>query len=273
MIFRKMSPLNLLMFLMVLTSGASCDQVSQDKEIITIKIADYNVGAFAKNSDSSIEVIADLMKEIAADVVSVNEVDSCTVRTGKVNQLAEFAKKMGDWNHYFSKAMPYSGGAYGIGLVSRPELKIVRTDRLSLSQYDGLEPRTMALVEFEDFIVASCHIDYKTVAAQLGQIDQINAYMKKHYSATDKPIFLCGDFNCTPESEAIVEMLRTWKMISTKSYTYPSDQPKKCIDFVFMRNGGKVKVKKADVCRSLTSGDVKTASDHLPIYVELEIEK
>lgn len=58
-------------------------------------IVQYNVGAFSKYDSSSVEHIARAVKEMAADAVTFNEVDSCTTRTGVVDQMAAFARQMG----------------------------------------------------------------------------------------------------------------------------------------------------------------------------------
>ena len=54
----------------------------------------YNVGAFSKYDSSGVEAIADAIREIKADAVTLNELDSCTTRTGRVDQLAAFAREM-----------------------------------------------------------------------------------------------------------------------------------------------------------------------------------
>ena len=241
---------------------------------VALRLAHYNVGAFKKTPDSSVGVIADMMKEIGADVLSVNEVDSCAVRTGQVDQLAEFAEKMGDWGCHYTAAMPFQGGAYGVGITYDPKLNFVKKDRVGLPKLSGSEPRVLAVTEFEDFVFATCHLDYKNEETQLGQIAVINEYVGAVYGDSEKPFFLCGDFNCEPGSEPINEMLKSWEQISTCDLTYPAVDPVKCIDFIFVRPGAcEVKVKSAEVRTDFQEGDVKTASDHLPVVVEVEIHK
>ena len=56
----------------------------------------YNVGVFTKYiSDGSYQMIADMMTEGKADLVGISELDSCTVRTGRVFQLKKFAETDG----------------------------------------------------------------------------------------------------------------------------------------------------------------------------------
>ena len=239
---------------------------------VALRLAHYNVGAFKKTPDSSVGVIADMMKEIGADVVSVNEVDSCAVRTGQVDQLAEFAEKMGDWGSHYASAMPYRGGAYGIGVTFNPKFKVVRQEKVPLPKFDGAEPRALAVVEFEDFIFATCHLDYTTEASQLGQVAVINEYADSVYREAEKPFFLCGDFNCEPGSAPISLMQQTWSLISATDLTYPADNPRKCIDYIFVRPGkSQVKVRESKVYTGFATGDVKTASDHLPVFADVVI--
>lgn len=245
---------------------------SCNREPVALRLAHYNVGAFNKTDSSSTDVITAMMSEIGADVVSVNEVDSCTTRTDLVDQLADMSKKMGDWGCWYASAMPYRGGAYGVGISYDQKFKVIRTDKVALPKLTGAEPRALAVVEFEDFVFATCHLDYKTEDSQLGQITVINAYVDRNFGNGAKPVFLCGDFNCVPGSAPIDEMLKSWKMISPAQLTYPAVTPRKCIDYVFVREGrSKVDVVDAKVYTDFKTGDVETASDHLPLYVDVRI--
>lgn len=241
---------------------------------VALRLAHYNVGAFKKTAESSVGVIADMMREIGADVVSVNEVDSCAVRTGQVDQLAELAEKMGDWGCHYTAAMPFQGGAYGVGITYDPKLDLVKKNRVGLPKLSGTEPRVLAVTEFEDFVFATCHLDYKNEETQLGQIAVINEYVDSVYGGADKPFFLCGDFNCEPGSTPISEMQKTWTLISATDLTYPAVNSRKCIDFIFVRPGNaEVKVVGSKVYTDFTTGNVETASDHLPVIADVVIIK
>ena len=62
-------------FALILFGGMACHPK-------TYTLVQYNVGAFKKYDDSSIDAIARVVKELDADAVTFNEVDSCTRRTG-----------------------------------------------------------------------------------------------------------------------------------------------------------------------------------------------
>ena len=60
-----------------------------------------------------------MMREIGADAVCLNELDSCAVRTRGVFQLERVAGLMGGWDFCYGPAMPFQGGAYGEGVMTR----------------------------------------------------------------------------------------------------------------------------------------------------------
>ena len=140
---------------------------------------------------------------------------------------------------------------------------------VKLPQAGGVEPRALSVVEFEDFIFATTHLDLSS-GPQLEQVKAIDTFFNTTYGMTAKPIFITGDFNSETGSDTIKEMQKSWKLISTTAATFSSTNPKKCIDFIFMKsNGAEVKVDKTGVPRAFSSGTVSTASDHLPVFVDV----
>lgn len=238
----------------------------------TVTFVQYNVGVFNKYDASGFEAVANAVRELGADAVTLNEVDSCTTRTGVVDQLAVFAETMGDWNSHYASAMPYRGGAYGVGVASKPELAVVRTDKVALPKLDGHEFRAVAVVEYEDFVLCSTHLDL-TLESQLGQIAVLNHYMDSLYADGTKPVFLGGDFNAFPDSEPIALMKQSWELLTPEEYSFPSHAPDRCIDYIFVRpNGKKITVKSTSIPQTLTTSDLATASDHLPVALTVTIE-
>lgn len=241
-------------------------------EKVSLTIVQYNVGAFSKYEGSGIDAIVTAVKEMGADAVTFNEVDSCTTRTGVVDQLASYAQGMGEWNQYYAAAMPYKGGAYGVGVAAKPELEVVRTDKIALPMFDGREPRAVAVVEYKDFVLCSTHLDL-TLESQLGQVKVINEYMDSHYADCGKPVFIGGDFNCFPDSEPIALMKETWTLLTPVTNSFPSHAPDRCIDFIFARpNGKKINVEYTEIPETLQTANLATASDHLPVVLKVTIE-
>lgn len=261
-----MKPSRILSAVCIALCIAACQQPKK------YTIVQYNVGVFSKYDSSSVEHIARAVKEMAADAVTLNEIDSCTTRTGEVDQMAAFAQEMGGWSQHYAAAMPYKGGAYGVGIASKPELEVLRTDRVALPKLNGHEPRAVAVVEYKDFVLCSTHLDL-TPESQLGQIEVLNHYMDSVYADCSKAVFLGGDFNALPDSEPIALMKKTWELLTPLTYSFPSHAPNRCIDYIFVRpNGRKISVEAAEIPVSLQTADLPTASDHLPVVLTVTIE-
>ena len=240
----------------------------------TYRLGTYNIGNFNKTETNSTGMVADMMKEIGVQVLSMNELDYFNQRHN-VNQIANFASLMGGWKSFFAPAISYKGGQYGIGVASAPELTVLRTEALTLAKGDGSEQRACAVVEFEPFVFASTHLDHKSKDAQLEQAKTIEDWMEKNYGASEKPVFLCGDFNALPTSETIRFMEKNWTILSPLEPTYNAINPSKCIDYIMVYKNAAAKVKKLDakVMRTFASGNVEVASDHLPVFVDVELAR
>ena len=240
------------------------------KEGVT-RLVTYNVGIFNKYIKNDYQLIADMMKEIDADAICMNELDSCTTRTGGVYQLKHFASLMGDWDHIFGAAMPYSNGKYGEGVTTRK--KAVKKFQVALPKGIGAEPRVLAVIELDDFVFCTSHLDHVSNEAQLPQAELISKTMKEMYGTSGKPVFLGGDMNALPTSETIKLLQKDWTILTTTGFgTFPSDNPTKCIDYIMqLNNGVKCEVVGTQIMRWFKAGDVTKASDHLPVMLDVKL--
>lgn len=249
----------------------SADNGRPKKDGVT-RLVTYNVGVFNKYIKDDYKLIADMMNEIEADVVCMNELDSCTSRTGYVYQLQRAASLLGNWDYEFGRAMPYRGGSYGEGIATKK--KAVKKFSLGLPKGEGAEPRVLVVMELPEYVIATTHLDHISDNAQLPQVQLITKTLKEMYGNSDKPVFLAGDMNATPNSTTIKELNKDWTTLSvTTNGTYPSDSPKSCIDYIMqLNNGVACEVIGSEVMRSFKSGDVTQASDHLPVMVDVKIK-
>lgn len=237
------------------------------------RLVSYNVGIFNKFIQDDYELVADMMKEVEADVVCLNELDSCTTRTRNVFQAKRIAEAMGGWSYCFGPAIPYKGGKYGEGLMAQAQP--VKQYHIPLPQNVGAEARVLAVMEFEDYIVGSTHLDHVSAQARMEQAKVITEEMIKRYGDSDKRVFLGGDMNCTPDSEVIKEFKNNWTILTGTSgrenYTYSTTNPKSCIDYIMLlNNGADVNVIHRQVITALNAGDVTQASDHFPVLLEVK---
>ena len=237
----------------------------------------YNVGVFGKYSPDSKPMVAQVIRCLDADIVSLNELDSCN-RRHNLYQIEELAGMLGGWDFHFASAFPYAEGAYGNGVVSRSP--ILQTWSVALPKGEGAEPRSAAVVETERCIFASVHLDHKNKEAQLQQARVLNEWFSERFAGSRKPVFLCGDMNATPDAATIAELEKVWTRLSTTSPTHPSKDPRKCIDYIFsLKDARKVKalasgapyaVSKASGKKDAGAILIDSASDHLPVYVKVK---
>ncbi|MGM9741874.1 MAG: endonuclease/exonuclease/phosphatase family protein [Candidatus Cryptobacteroides sp.] len=237
----------------------------------SLRIVTYNVGVFHKADTNTVSMVADMMNELGAQVLSLNELDSCTVRTGHEYQLDSLARELGGWNYRYASSIDHDGGRYGIGVACEPGLEILDFDKIFLPREHLGEQRVLAVAEFKDFIFASTHLDFSNKEDQLQQAVTATSWLKEHYAECGKPVFLCGDMNAAPDSETMAEYRKDWTILSAQDFTIPSSRPDVCIDYIMLLNGtAKCKVLKTCVPVDFKSGDVTIASDHLPVMAVVE---
>lgn len=251
--------------------SASC---KNDGDVITL--VTYNVGAFHKAGFCTERPCEQILMELQPDAISLNELDSCNKRGGiYTDQLAQVAKNLGDWPYIFGSAIAYKGGSYGIGALSNPRYPVIDKWAAKLPKADGKEVRALAVIENEKFVFCSTHLDL-TDSSQFAQIAAIDSLIAARYSSYGKPVFLCGDMNAEPGSPTIQRLEQNWTMLSSTDFSFSTDDPRKCIDFIFAyKNAASVKVLKAKVCTKVKDKDVNIvlASDHFPSFVKVEIIK
>lgn len=232
-----------------------------------VRIVTYNIGSFSKYMDNSTVTVSNMLKEVQPDIVGLNEVD-CMNQRHMVDQANALAKCLGkEWNSYFGKAMDYKQGGYGNAVVC--PTKILDSYTVVLDKCDGGEQRSLAVVETDKMIFGAAHLDHKSQYAQTTQIGIISNWAKG--LKTDKPVFFAGDMNATPESASIALICEDWDLLSTTANTFNSQNPSKCIDYVFhLKSSAPVTKVGSKVMTQFKKGDAGLASDHLPVYVDVK---
>lgn len=237
-----------------------------------LRVVAYNVGVFSKYSDDSTQDIANMMHELGADAMALCELDSCN-RRHPTFQLQDFSQKLAsgpadEWSYRFGSAMQWNGGAYGTGLVTHAP--IMNSFEIKLPKGEGYEPRVCVVAETASYVIAAVHLDHSSEDVRMTQTDLITDELKARYKESRKPVFLCGDLNATPDSRTLRRLSEDWTVLSDPAPTYPSDNPRQCIDYILaLNNRARYKVQKTAVLTDAASADVVKASDHLPVYVDV----
>ena len=226
-----------------------------------LKLMSYNIRN-AKGMDGvcNYQRIANVINNEAPDVVAVQETDSMTTRSKQTYVLGEIAERTQMYANY-APAISFQGGKYGIGILSKEKPLNIKTCPLPGRE----EERMLMVAEFEDYFFACTHLSL-TEEDRLASLEII----KQSAKASDKPFFLAGDLNDTPESKFIQGLQKDFQVLtSTKAPTYPSTEPKETIDYIAAWQPTSTSF------AALSSQVVEEplASDHRPISVNIRMAK
>ena len=224
-----------------------------------IKILSYNVRNCRGLDDvTDYTRVANVITRVAPDIVALQELDSATQRSNGVVVLNELAFRTNMYKTY-SASIPYQGGKYGIGILTKE--KPISFRKIALPGRE--EKRSMLIVELKGFFICCAHLSL-TAEDRVASVEIINEALKN----LSKPIFLAGDFNAIPSSVEIKKLEDNWSMLNNpENLTIPSNDPQRCIDYIFAAKStnSTFKVKKTIVEKE------PVASDHLPVWAEIVI--
>lgn len=250
-------------FACIIFSNIGCKSVASENSEYgdTLKILSYNVRN-CKGLDNSTDYkrVGDIISRIDADFVALQELDSATDRSNKVVVLNELATQTRMYPTY-SSSISYQGGKYGIGILTKE--KPIGTEAVPLPGKE--ENRSLLILEMENYVICCTHFSL-TQADRITSVDIIANAVKKY----SKPVFLAGDFNAETGSTEMKNIVKDWLIINNPSQpTIPANDPKKCIDFVLVKKSPTYQV---EIIKSVVENE-PVASDHLPVWVKVRINK
>lgn len=226
----------------------------------TVRIMSYNIRhGWGMDNKIDFERIGKLINDVQPEVIGLQEVDSVVNRSGNIDILQLLSEQTG-MHATFGYSILHDGGKYGNGVLSRE--KPLAVHKISLP--GASEARSALVVELSKYVVINTHLSLKE-EERVESAKIISEWAKRY----DKPVFLLGDLNATPESEPIKILEKEWQILSnTKQFTIPAPNPNKTIDYVlgYVANGQTYGKHYAHVI------DEKVASDHRPLFVDIRLK-
>lgn len=210
---------------------------NKNSEQTTVRVLTFNILHGATTlGDFNLDKIAAVINDLNPDLVALQEVDFKTKRARNYDLATELGwrTKMAP---LFGIAMPYDGGGYGEGILTK--MPILESRNVPLPHSQGNEPRTAleVLVELDSgdtIAFVGTHLEHqKNSTDRIDQVKKLNEVFTKNKF----PTILVGDLNATPESAPISILKEYW----TDSFgyepelTYPSDNPRVKIDYILFR--------------------------------------
>jgi endonuclease/exonuclease/phosphatase family metal-dependent hydrolase len=243
---------------------------AQENNSREVKVLSFNIlhGATTKG-DFDLDAIAKVIIEANPDFVALQEVDYKTKRAKGYDLVTELGWRT-KLAPLFARAMPYDGGEYGEGVLSR--YTFIRTRNVPLPYSPGNEPRaaleiTTILPSGDTIAFIGTHLDHlKEDTDRIQQAKEIN----RVFSNNRYPTILAGDLNGEPGSAPISILESLWIPSYDKKnpeFTFPSDNPVKKIDYVMYYPQNKWRVLEKKVIAD------SIASDHCAYLVTLELIK
>ncbi|WP_081997648.1 endonuclease/exonuclease/phosphatase family protein [Wocania ichthyoenteri] len=214
-----------------------------------------------------LDLLAKTISDTKPDLVALQEVDFKTKRVLKMDLVTELSLRV-KMVGVFGKAMPFDGGEYGEGILSKHSF--LSTKNHALVARENKEPRAALEINIQiksgDSIrFVGTHLDHtEDETDRISQANQINTI----FSQDEVPTILAGDLNAKPESETMQVFFKEWKQsFSENISTFPAVNPEYKIDYILFRPVNRWRVIETKVI------DEEIASDHRPVLSVLELLK
>jgi len=239
-----------------------------------LRVATYNVhGCTGMDRKRSEARIAEVINELAADIVGLQELDLSRRRSSGVDQAGLIADQLG-WHRYFHPAMRRREEHYGDAIVSRYPLTLRKAGELpGTAPFYCREMRGAISMHAETphglVHIINTHLGLGR-SERLAQAQALTSREWLGEHAGDAPTILLGDFNSLPGSRpyrAITRQLRDVRILlhPQESFrTYPTIFPLFAVDHLFINTALQ------PVSLSLhRSALARVASDHYPLVADL----
>ncbi len=237
----------------------------------TLRIMTYNIRhASPPSAPTKIDVdtVAGVIKKYQPDFVALQEVDVHTGRSGKtLHEAQDIAEKTG--MHYsFGKAIDFSGGAYGIAVLSRFPIDSSKTIALPSANQQAerraLQVAYTKLPNGSTLVFASTHLD-----AETGDDSRLLQMVAIHSAlvAIPYPVLLAGDLNAEPGG-AVIRMLDEnfqRSCVQDCGFSFSNEHPEKTIDYIVARKKDAVTFSNHRVLPE------SYPSDHLPVIADVSL--
>jgi endonuclease/exonuclease/phosphatase family metal-dependent hydrolase len=219
--------------------------------------------------------VARVIAASAPDVVALQELDVERTRSGRIDQPRILADQLG-MQLAFCSARECDGGRYGNAVLSRHPLEVVREACLP----QPAQRREQRAVQWVRVLAPGLALNVVNTHLGLNHGERMQhaaAILGSewvHEARSLGPTVLCGDFNAGPRSEVYrkltSELRDARKLVPGRGPrgTFPSLLPLMRIDHVLVSRELRVQQ-----CTVAASWQAKLASDHLPLVVDLSVDR
>ena len=226
-------------------------------------IASWNISF---GSSASLKSLADSMKNINADVYCLQNVNRETARSSGKDQLEELRSQLGrTWKMNFAKQADYQDGETGVGIL-------YEEDDLVDSWAFVIEPLLednvgiLQILKFQKFYIVN--VNFSSFGNIDQKLDQIQFILDKLETfSKDRPMWLCGSFNFSPNSSVMRKLQEKFTIVSKTDNSTVSTEDNFVADYILLDNKH---AKSRNIKQSAYTGTFTgTSSSHYPIYISV----
>jgi len=251
-------------------------KVMGESDDSSLRILTYNVHSCrCMDGKLSPRRIARVIAQYQPDIVALQELDVGKSRTHCIDQAHAISQYL-EMEFHFHPSIHVEEERYGNAILTHLPLKLIKAGNLPLITNQPLfEPRGAIWVEVEvngmSVQVINTHFGFRPME----HLTQVNALLGKDWLGSahpNRPLILCGDFNCFPNSppyKCIVKQLHDVQLQLANHRplnTFFGRFPRARIDHIFAN--AMVEVSKVQVPRTHLS---RSASDHLPLIADVQL--
>jgi alpha-N-acetylglucosaminidase len=189
--------------------------------------------------DASLQQIGLLIKQYQPDFVALQEVDQNTRRSNCPHQnnrdfITELAYYSG-MEGLFGPTIKFSGGHYGIGLLTRHQFVDVHNIKLPYPnermEQRGLLEGTFILPDGDTIMFACTHLEAFDSVSRAAQVP----FILDHFADSTHPAILAGDLNAPPDDPVIGLLTSQWLDCTSGDFTFSVNKPHEKIDYILAR--------------------------------------
>lgn len=238
------------------------DVMERKEQDVKLKLMTYNIRR-GKGKDGKLNLnnTAEVIKNSNAAIISLQEVERYSIRTGFQDQIKLLSSKL-EMNYAFGKSMNILNGEYGNGLISLYPIEEYRAYDLPSFGEQRTVLRTVLNIDGHRLAVYNTHLGLKE-AERAEQVDFI-LHMTEEETID---YILMGDMNTKSDKLILIaDRMKDSAKGSEKLHqsTFEEKGLQERIDYIFVSPN--IDVSNYDVL-------ISEASDHYPVVSEVVVNK
>lgn len=265
----------------------SPNKVYTGKDQPEITIANFNIAGGLRKHKVNLDLVANAIKAMDADIITLEEVDQNTTRSDGLDQAKVIAEKTGMY-YLFGKATDMKGGNYGNAILSK--YPIVKSKTFLLPSGD-FEQRSLMLSQINvpgfdsPIYVFNTHFDWhEEDEVRMSQARFINSIVFDDLDLDDEfpnlvsgIMVLLGDFNSVKNDRVIKELEKYWTLVKQENVdtrTWPAGNPGLDLDHIFTSRNQIWQVEQFIIPNDGNEWNgIKwpLVSDHIPVIAKLKL--